>query len=193
MVGRFNLKDCIEKITLWIEQRNLSISVMIGVATVLWIVANIYFNDLATVGTRVIKQTGKELGSLGLVFTVAACSYYAVRKAYVYGCKKSAVIKQHQSFFSFTILVLRRLHIWFGVLAMTFIVDHGYLMWFVQKNGIFNNQLKTGLIVTVFFCVLGFLGTLIRIYPAMIKFRLAHRYFAFLILIGCLMHIALIR
>ena len=193
MIGRFNLKGSIDKTTLWIDKRNLSISIMVGVATVLWIVANMYFNDLAAVGTRVIKQTGKELGFLGLVFTVAAFSYYVVRKAYVYGCKKSAVIKRHQSFFSFTMLVLRRLHIWFGVLAVTFIIDHGYLLWIVQKKDSFNNHMKTGLIVAVFFGVLAFLGTLIRIYPATIKFRLAHRFFAFLILLGCLMHIAVIR
>lgn len=193
MIEKFNLKDFFDKTTRWIDQRNLSISIMIGVATVLWITANLYFNDLTAVGVRVIKQTGKELGTVGLLCAVAAFSYYAVREAYVYGRKKSAFVKQHQSIFSFSILILRRLHIWFGVLAITFIIDHGYLLWFVRKNGGFDIRLQTGFIVAAVFGVLACFGVLIRIYPAVTKFRLAHRYFAFLVFFGCLMHIAVIR
>lgn len=193
MQGKFNIKELSDHITKWIDKRNLSISIMIGLATALWIIANLYFNDLTAVGTRVLKQTGKELGTLALVFAVAAFSYYVLREAYVYGRKKSAFVKQEQSFFSFSLLILRRLHIWFGVLTVAFIIDHGYLMWIVQKSGTFTIRMQTGLIVATFFCALAFFGILIRIYPAVKKFRVTHRIFAFLIFIGCLVHIAVQR
>ncbi len=193
MASRFNCKDYIDKVTRWIDQRNLSISLMIGVATVLWIIANRYFNDLAAVDNSVIQQTGKELGMMGLWCAIAAFSYYVVREVYVYGRKKSIFLKQQQSFFSFTILVLRRLHIWFGVLAVTFIIDHGYLLWIVRNHDAVDSSVQTGLIGAALLCVLVFMGILIRIYPAATNFRLAHRFFAFLVFLGYLLHIAVIK
>jgi len=193
MISRLNLKDHIDKITKWIDQRSLSISIMIGLATLLWMFANMYYNDLAAVGNRVIKQTAKGLGVVGFWCAVAAFAYYGCREAYVYGRKKSTFIKQHQSWFSFTLLVLRRMHIWFGVLVFAFIIDHGYLMWSVEKNGALNLPMQTGFIAAAFLGVLALLGICIRRYPAATKFRFAHRFFAFLFFAGCLIHLVVIK
>jgi hypothetical protein len=193
MESKFNIKDRIDKITCWIDQRNLSISMMIGMATVIWIIANMYFNDLTAVGSSVIKQTANQLGMMGLWCAIAAFSYYVVREAYVYGRKKSTFLRQQQSFFNFSILVLRRLHIWFGVLAVTFMLDHGYLLWVVRNHSAVDRPLQTSLLGAVLLCVLACLGILVRIYPAATKFRLTHRLVAFLVFFGYLLHIAAMR
>ena len=90
------LKDIKKKIdqgTQWIEVRTLSISMMIGVATALWIVANMYYSDLAAVGTATIKKTGKELGSLAVMCMLAAAAYYLLREFFVRSRKKDAETK----------------------------------------------------------------------------------------------------
>ena len=193
MIDALNFKDRIDKMTKWVDQRSLSIGIMIGLATALWLFANLYYNDLSVVGIRMIKRTGKELGSVGFWCAAAAFAYYACREAYVYGRKKSTFIKQHQSGFSFTILVLRRLHIWFGVLAIAFIIDHGCLMWFATKNPVANLPVQTGFIAVTFMVVMVLLGICIRRYPAVTKFRFVHRVFAFLFFAGSLIHLFVIK
>lgn len=193
MIDAWNFKDRIDKMTKWVDQRSLSIGIMIGLATALWLFANLYYNDLSVVGIRMIKRTAKELGTVGFWCAAAAFAYYAYREAYVYGRKKSTFIKQHQSGFSFVILILRRLHIWFGVLAIAFIIDHGCLMWFVTKNPGSNLPVQTGFIAVTFMGVLVLLGICIRRYPAVTKFRFVHRFFAFLFFAGSLIHLFVIK
>lgn len=193
MAIRAHFTEGIDKITQWIDQRNQSISFMIGLATVFWITANAYYNDLAAVGDPVIKQTGKELGIMGLGCAVAAFSYYILREIYIYGRRESPFFKHHQSFFSFSILVLRRLHIWFGVLAVTFIIDHGYLLGTIHRKGIDDRYIQTGLTAAVVLGLVAFSGAFIRRYPSVTKIRLAHRLFAFLVFFGYLLHITVSR
>ncbi|MBU2700718.1 heme A synthase [Sporomusaceae bacterium BoRhaA] len=185
------LKDIKQKVdqgTQWIEVRTLSISVMIGIATFLWIVANMYYSDLTAVGTATIKKTGKELGSLAVVCMLAAASYYLVREFFVRSRKKLPVMVRNQSLFTFSIVVLRRLHIWFGVLAISFVVDHGYLLWTIRKQVGFDKLVQTGFFAASVLIFLVLTGILIRFYPAVRQIRVGHRVLAFLVFAGIVMH-----
>lgn len=182
------IKQKVDQGTQWIEVRTLSISVMIGIATFLWIVANMYYSDLTAVGTATIKKTGKELGSLAVVCMLAAASYYLVREFFVRSRKKLPVMMKNQSLFTFSIVVLRRLHIWFGVLAISFVVDHGYLLWTIRKQFGFDKLVQTGFFAASVLVVLFLTGVLIRLYPAVRQIRVGHRVLAFLVFAGVVMH-----
>lgn len=187
----FKLKGIRQRIdqgTQWIEARTLSISMMIGIATILWIIANMYYSDLNAVGTAILKKTGKELGSLAVVCMVAAASYYLVREFFVRSRKKFPVMMKNQSLFTFGIVVLKRLHIWFGVLAISFVVDHGYLLWVARKNAGLDKLVQTGLFAASVLLVLALTGILIRLYPAVRQIRVGHRVLAFLVFIGLILH-----
>jgi hypothetical protein len=187
----FRLKGIRQRIdqgTQWIEARTLSISMMIGIATILWIIANMYYSDLNAVGTAILKKTGKELGSLAVVCMFAAASYYLVREFFVRSRKKFPVMMKNQSLFTFGIVVLKRLHIWFGVLAISFVVDHGYLLWVARKNAGLDKLVQTGLFAASVLLVLALTGILIRMYPAVRQFRVGHRVLAFLVFAGLILH-----
>ncbi len=174
MLEQLDLRNRLDKATRWVDERTLSISMMIGLATVLWIVANTYYNDLPAVGIAAIKKNGKELGQVATICMAAALAYYILREIFVYGRKKFPAVLKYQSTISFGVVVLRRLHIWFGVLAVGFIVDHGYLMLFALRNEPIN-RIQTGLAAAAVLFVLAVLGGLIRLYPSRTMFRIGHR------------------
>ncbi|MDU2065069.1 MAG: hypothetical protein E6713_09500 [Sporomusaceae bacterium] len=187
------MKKWIDQASLWIFDRSLSISFMILLATILWIGANVFYQDMSSIDLRQLGRDGKELGKVSLLFAFGAFAYYGLREFYIYGRKKIPLVAKYQANFQFAVTVLRRLHIWFGVLAITLAIDHGYLLWSiwnVRHPGLDSLQrgAGSGFLALAFLGCLAISGLLIRRYATKRSWRTGHRFGALLFFAGYLVH-----
>lgn len=182
------IKQWIDQWTRWLSDRTLSISIMILMATALWIGVNIFYTDFSAVDLRALRREAKQFGEMAFLFAVLAFAYYGVREFYTYGRKKFSFIVKQQKNFLFFVTVLRRLHIWFGVLALAFMLDHGYLFLASYGGNLTKSHVQTGLVTFVLMVALVSFGILLKRSPAISRFRISHRFGALLLFVGYLLH-----
>lgn len=158
--------------------RNL---LMTGVAVFLSVVALVAL-DWRTqqleklISLKQIESVGETMGKLAVLMVLAAILYYLAREAFVTArANKLKIPSWLESKAVQLISWLRLMHPLFGLLALSLVLMHGYIMWWVWAAGNYNLAVLSGLAAAVLLGFLALVGALIRLLPKRISLRLLHR------------------
>ena len=123
-----------------------------------------------------IESVGETTGKLAVLMVLAATTYYLAREAYV---KTRAIkVKLPAWLESNAVRVigwLRLTHPLLGLLVLSLVLLHGYIMWWVWAAGNFSPATISGMAAAVMLGLVSLTGGLIRLLPKRISLRLLHR------------------
>ncbi len=127
-----------------------------------------------------IESVGETMGKLAVLMVLAAILYYLAREAFVQArtnkLKLPAWLESNAVRF---IGWLRLTHPLFGLLVLSLVLLHGYLMWWVWAAGNFNLAVLSGIAAAAMLGLLALIGGMIRLLPKRITLRLLHRFVGF--------------
>ncbi len=154
---------------------------MTGVAVMICVISLIAL-DFRTpqlekfVSFKRIESIGEATGKLAVLMVLAAILYYLAREAFVTArANKLKLPSWLESNVIRLIGWLRLTHPLFGLLVLSLVLLHGYIMWWVWAAGNFNLAVLSGLATAAMLTMLALTGGLIRMLPKRISLRLLHR------------------
>jgi hypothetical protein len=176
----------------WFAQKYYLLAVL-AITTVIGIV---FFDTQAQVvyhsSSRLIKSIGKGFGELTANIALFSLGYYLLLEAYVASLKRKVPMPSELvPYVKVSISILRLLHPVAGVLAISFAIMHGYIMWVVWGGLSRGGVLVSGLLTLSATLVLGGLGWGIQSKKASVFFRQKHKIIAFLALLFYVLHKAI--
>lgn len=123
-----------------------------------------------------IESVGETMGKLAVLMVLAAILYYLTREAFVTArANKLNLPVWLESNAVRLIGWLRLTHPLFGLLVLSLVLLHGYLMWWVWAAGNFNLAVLSGMVAAAMLGLLALTGGIIRLLPKRITLRLMHR------------------
>ena len=127
-----------------------------------------------------IESVGETMGKLAVLMVLAAILYYLTREAFVTArANKLNLPVWLESNAVRLIGWLRLTHPLFGLLVLSLVLLHGYLMWWVWAAGNFNLAVLSGMVAAAMLGLLALTGGMIRLLPKRITLRLMHRLVGF--------------
>ena len=123
-----------------------------------------------------IESVGETAGKLAVLMVMAAILYYLAREAFVTArANKLKLPVWLESNAVRFIGWLRLTHPLFGLLVLSLMLLHGYILWWVWAAGNFNLAVLSGMAAAAMLGLLALTGGLIRLLPKRISLRLLHR------------------
>jgi hypothetical protein len=138
------------------------------------------------ISLKQIESAGETIGKLSVLMVLAAILYYLAREAFVTArankLKLPTLLESKAVQF---ISWLRLTHPLFGLLTLSLVLLHGYLMWWVWAAGNYSLAVLSGLAAEAMLAALALTGGMIRLLPKRISLRLLHRFggFGFVLLL----------
>jgi len=136
-----------------------------------------------------IESVGETTGKLAVLMVLAAILYYLAREAFVTArankLKLPVWLENNAVRF---IGWLRLTHPLFGLLVLSLVLLHGYIMWWVWAAGNFGLAVNSGMVAGVLLILLLLTGVLIRLMPKRVSLRVAHRLHGYGFLIALIAH-----
>lgn len=127
-----------------------------------------------------IESVGETMGKMAVLMVLAAILYYLTREAFVTArANKLKLPVWLESNAVRFIGWLRLTHPLFGLLVLSLVLLHGYLMWWVWATGNFNLAILSGMVAAAMLVLLALTGGMIRLLPKRITLRLLHRFVGF--------------
>lgn len=138
---------------------------------------------------RTVKGIGKAMGEGALNAALLALAYYVVREAYVVGRKRDILDSQGAGKYVVSgVALLRSIHPLVGALAIGLALLHTYILLFVWTGYIGSTTINGGLFALAAIVFVAGMGGVVRLAPARIGARLAHRYGAALFIAAYVFH-----
>ena len=165
------------------------ISIFLFSITSLFIAGDLYFKWLISVVPAYIFGAGKISARIAAVCAIAAICYFLLRTLYVKLKKSSMIIPAAVDIFLRDLTaVFRHLHMTFGVAAISFVLMHFYLIFYLSYGFDFNIKTITGFGAFFLIACLAMLGLALFNNLKNKKIRVAHRIVAMIMITALIVH-----
>lgn len=150
---------------------------------------NAQYDILSHITQREVIRLGKMFGKVSLIFIVLLAVYYLLRA--VYSRFKRSQVSITQAKLAPNILkILRQTHWLCGMLAVLFVMGHGYVLWYVaEKSNL--KQIIPGFFAGGAFTMGMLVGCFIIFRPSHLNYRKIHRLLGVLSIMLLIIHLAL--
>lgn len=165
------------------------LAVLLIVATVAGLLLDSQFQFLSQLPARTVKGLGKSMGEGALNAAFLALAYYVGREVLVLLRKRGVLdAKGIGEYLVSGLAILRSIHPLAGTLAVSLALLHAYIMLFVWTGFIGQATINGGLVALAAIGLVAVLGVVVRLVPAKMGARVAHRYGAALFIAAYAIH-----
>jgi len=153
------------------------------------IISDIIFQWSYTLDPVIVVGAGKVAAGIAVACAVAALGYYLLRTLYIRLKKSSVIISPAaDAFIRDLTAVFRHLHTTFGASAISLLIIHFYIIFFVAYGREINKMTISGMGAFILLSVLGMLGYILLKNLQNKKIRITHRSAAFLMVVAFFVH-----